>query len=430
MSPTLSGSSLYAAGVAAWVMNSDLLERTTMKALLINRRKWMTLSGSGFAMSGKLAPEVAQPSEQKVLPPQILLKDYRPKSIYKVPKSEIKKAKYPIIDVHSHGPRPIEQLGEWVKVMDAAGVERTVIFTGASTGERFSQVREIYAKYPGRFELWCGFDFTSIDQPDFGAKAVKALEECHRLGAKGVGEIIDKGWGYRAPAPRGARAGQGAVGGGQTSIPRTPGPHPDDPRMDVLWERCGELGMPINIHMSDPIWAYEPMDNTNDGLMNCYTWRIDDKAPGILGHNGLLESFERTLTKHRRTVFIACHLANLDYDLTRLSQMFDRHPNLYADISARFAETAPIPRFVNQFFHKYPDRVLYGTDMPYTQRMFSTTFRIVESSDEHFYERDLYFNFDYHWPLHGFGLPDGILKKFYRDNALRAFAQAARYSKG
>jgi predicted TIM-barrel fold metal-dependent hydrolase len=166
------------------------------------------------------------------------------------------------------------------------------------------------------------------------------------------------------------------------------------------------------------------MDATNDGLMNGYTWRIDDTVPGILGHDGLIQSLERTLDKHRKTVFIACHLANLDYDLTRLGGMFERHPNLYADISARFAETAPIPRFVNQFLRKYPDRVLYGTDMPYNQRIFSLTFRILESADEHFYDRDSFFNFDYHWPLYGLALPDAVLKKIYRDNAVRALKQA------
>lgn len=400
-----------------------------MKPFFMNRRKWMTLSGAAFAVhggsaDGQPAPPSSSSGALQVSPEQILLKDYRPKSIYKIPKTDIKRAKHPIIDVHCHGPRPVDQLGEWVKTMDAVGVEKAVIFTGADLSERFAQVREIYSKYPGRFDLWCGIDFTGVDQPGFGPNAVRMLEECHRLGAVGVGEIHDKGWGYSDP--RTARGGAGAGGASRAATLRTPGPHPDDPRMDALWDKCAQLGMPINIHMSDPIWAYEPMDNTNDGLMNCYTWRIDDKVPGILGHNGLLESLERTLEKHGKTVFIACHLANLDYDLMRLGQMFDRHPNLYVDIAARFAEVAPIPRFVNQFFHKYPDRVLYGTDMPYNQRMFSTTFRILESNDEHFYERDLYFNFDYHWPLHGLGLPDALLNKVYRENALRAFAQARK----
>jgi predicted TIM-barrel fold metal-dependent hydrolase len=369
----------------------------------MNRRQLMMSSTMALAMrrlTGQTQPAPDSPENFR-------LKDYHPRSIYRVPKTDIKRAKFPIVDVHCHGARPVAQLDEMVKVMDAVGVEKTVIFTGANSADRLTETRQIYSKYPNRFDLWCSFDLT-------GPNAVQALEDCHRAGAVGVGEISDKGFGFRSGRPN----------RGSSGPPPTPGPHADDPRMDSLWDKCAQLGLPVNIHVSDPIWSYQPMDLHNDGLMNGYTWRIDDKQPGILGHDGLIESLERAAQKHRKTVFIACHLANLDYDLTRLGQMFERNPNLYADISARFAETAPIPRFVNQFLQKYPDRVLYGTDMAYTQRMFSTTFRILESQDEHFYEQDLNFNFDYHWPLYGLALPDPVLKKLYRDNALRAFRQA------
>ena len=392
----------------------------------MKRRQMMMLPGLAFApgwgAAQTQAPVPNSSGAAQDTPDKILLKDYRPRSIYKIPKADIKKAKYPIIDVHCHGVRPPEQIEAWVKTMDTVGVERAVIFTGAATPERFAEARQPYAKYPSRFDLWCSFDLTGNDQPGFAANAVKALEECHRLGALGVGEISDKGRGFGARGG-GGRGGRGGAPKAAAPPAPTAGPHADDPRMDALWDKCGQLGMPVNMHVSDPIWAYEPMDNTNDGLMNGYTWTIK-LAPGILGHNELIESLERAAKKHPKTIFIACHLANLDYDLTRLGQIFDRNPNLYADISARFAETAPIPRFVSQFLHKYPDRVLYGTDMAYNQRMFSTTFRILESNDEHFYERDLNFNFDYHWPLNGFGLPDAILKKVYGDNARRAFQRA------
>jgi predicted TIM-barrel fold metal-dependent hydrolase len=183
-----------------------------------------------------------------------------------------------------------------------------------------------------------------------------------------VGEIGDKGTGIWG-APKGS------------------GLHPDDSRMDPLYDRCARLGMPINMHVSDPIWAYEPMDNTNDGLMNCYTWRIT-LGPGVLGHDQLIESLERAVKKHSKTTFIACHIANLEYDLTRLGQMLDRNPNLYVDLGARFAEMSPIARFAGHFIERYPDRVLYGTDMHYSRTMFRTTFRILETLDEHFYEWD------------------------------------------
>ena len=190
--------------------------------------------------------------------------------------------------------------------------------------------------------------------------------------------------------------------------------------MDPLWDKCGQLGMPVNIHVSDPIWSYQPMDRTNDGLMNGYTWMIR-VYPSLLGHNELIESLERAVAKHPKTIFIACHLMNLDYDLTRLGQILDRNPNLYGDISARFSELAPIPRFVAQFIEKYQDRVLYGTDIGYSERMFSTTFRILETHDEHFYVHDL---FDYHWPLYGFGLPEDVLEKVYGANARKVFQKA------
>jgi hypothetical protein len=393
----------------------------------MNRRQVMFLPGLALAQTvGSAQTEFPAPGQNtdgaaRNTPDKILLKDYRPRSIYKIPRTEVKKARYPVFDAHCHGARRPEQLDDMVKTMDAAGIEKTVIFTGAETPERFAQARDLYGKYPGRFDLWCSFDLTGVDEPGFGPNAIKMLDECHRLGALGIGEISDKGRGFGGRG--GGRGFRGGVPDTRTEAPGRVGPHADDPRMDALWNRCAQLGMPINIHISDPIWAYEPMDNTNDGLMNGYTWRITP-APGTYSHNELIESLERAVQKHPRTVFIACHLINLDYDLTRLGQIFDRHPNLYVDISARFAETAPIPRFASQFFHKYPDRVLYGTDMAYTQRMFSTTFRILETNDEHFYERDLNFNFDYHWPLNGFGLPDAILKKVYGDNARRAFAQA------
>jgi len=185
--------------------------------------------------------------------------------------------------------------------------------------------------------------------------------------------------------------------------------------MNPLLEKCAELGMPINIHVAEPIWMYEKMDSTNDGLMNAYEWRLDNQ-PNIVDHAGMIDILERAVKRHPKSTFITCHFANCSYDLNILGSLFDKYPNLYADMGARFAETAPIPRFVSQFFEKYQDRLLYGTDMGFDKEMYQITFRILESADEHFYEID---QFGYHWPLNGFALSDQILRKIYRENALR-----------
>ncbi len=398
---------------------------------MMKRREMLILSGAplllrdGFSRSQQAAGKDSR-DPRHILPDQLLLKDYRPKSIYKIPVSDIRKARFPIVDTHHHAEvKTARDVEAQIKIMDAVGVESTVAFSG--TGAGFDATYRLFSKYPKRFHVWCGLDMSDVGQPGFGPATLKELERCRKVGAVGVGEVSDKGMGIGGQIG-GPANWQGTLppgfGGSRPRgmLPRQ-GLHPHDPRMDPIWQKCAELGMPVNLHMSDPYWSYLPQDQFNDGLMNGFSWRLDNK-PGLMGHDDLIKSLDATLQRHTKTVFIACHLANLDYDLTRLSQMLDRNPNLYVDISARFAETAAIPRFAGQFLRKYADRVTYGTDMPYTQPIFSTTFRIMESLDEHFYAQDQFFNFDYHWPLHGFGLPDEILKKVYHDTALKAFQQA------
>ena len=201
--------------------------------------------------------------------------------------------------MHSHAyAKTPPEIDEWVRNMDEVGVQKTIILTDA-TGRAFDDVLQKYSAHKDRFELWCGFDYTGYDQPGFGPQAIRALERCHQAGAQGVGELHDKGKGLAS------------------STVQASGMHPDDARMDSLFDWCGQLGMPVNIHVADPIWMYQPMDNQNDGLMNAFHWRLDNQ-PGIVGHSGMIDILERTVKKHSGTTFIACHFANLDYDLARL----------------------------------------------------------------------------------------------------------------
>ncbi len=374
-------------------MLGDRLRRPRTVALAVAVLAGVVLAASRPALAQEKAPD------------QILLKDYRPVSLYKVPVTDVARARYPVIDMHSHAyVKTPEDVDRWVKVMDETGVEKTVVLTGAH-GAEFDRLVALFSRHPTRFELWCGFDYTGFDQPGYGPAAVAELERCARKGARGIGEEGDKGLG---------------MGFGKAK-----GLHFDDARMAPLLERCADLGLPVVIHVADPIWMYQKMDASNDGLMNAVNWRLDDK-PGIVDHAGMIAVLERAVRAHPRTTFVACHFANLDYDLTRLGGLFDALPNLYADISARYAETATIPRFASAFIGRYQDRLVYGTDMGTDATMYRLTFRILETLDEHFYAPI----FDYHWSYSGFGLDDAVLKKLYRENALAVARRAAANRKG
>src|SRR5882724_476533 len=128
----------------------------------------------------------------------ILLKDYTPESSLVVPQTKVAKAHFPVIDVHTHtnqsGINTPKDVDDWVRTMDDAGIETSVVFTGA-TGAAFDRQVELFSRYPKRFLLFCSLDTKGSDKPDFSQRVVQELERCYRKGARGVGEITDKGSG-------------------------------------------------------------------------------------------------------------------------------------------------------------------------------------------------------------------------------------------
>jgi hypothetical protein len=106
----------------------------------MNRREWMILSGAAAVNPRELARAQQAPTpgdESPTSPDKFLLKDYRPRSIYKIPKTEIVKARYPVVDVHYHAEwvKSPEDLDDMVKLMDEAGVEKTVTFVRTGSPE-------------------------------------------------------------------------------------------------------------------------------------------------------------------------------------------------------------------------------------------------------------------------------------------------------
>lgn len=331
---------------------------------------------------------------------QLKLSDYKPVSIFKVPVTDVKGAKFATIDMHSHAyvDTP-EDLKAWVKAMDENNIEKAIIHTGAY-GAKFDSLYAFYKTYPGRFDLWCGFDMSSWGTPDFPAKAVAELERCYKVGARGVGELSDKGLGER-----------------ESRRVKEPGLHFDDDLFVPLFSKCAELGMPVNMHLGDPIWMYEPMDAHNDGYMNAYEWKIDLNTPGILDLDELVATLEKTCDKNPNTQFIACHFINIGHDYEKLGEVLDRHPKLMIDNSARHLESSATPKASKRFYEKYSDRIVFGTDNTPNSEMYRLCFRIIETEDEHFYPEEN----SYHWALNGIGVSDPTLKKLYKENALRIY---------
>jgi predicted TIM-barrel fold metal-dependent hydrolase len=330
----------------------------------------------------------------------LLLKDYAPASSLVVPETRVPKARYPAIDVHSHssmnGMKTAADVDAWVKRMDEVGVERSVVFT-EDVGPAFDrQVALFLKRYPDRFQLWCGVDTSNIEAPGYADRAARELERCYRLGARGVGEITDKGWGVQA-SESGALA-------------RAKRLRLDDARLDKFWQKCAELNLPANIHIADHPSCWQPLGRNQERTPDFQGFNLS--AKDVPSYGELLATRDRALARHPKTRFIFCHLSNQGNDTAALARALDRYPNMYIDISARDYEIGREPRTAGAFLARYRDRVMFGTDMGWERRMYEGWWRLLETGDEYIPGRIW-------WRYYGLQLPDDLLKRLYRDNALR-----------
>jgi len=332
----------------------------------------------------------------------LLLKDYHPHSNLVTPVTKIRGAKFPAFDAHCHGirhgiggkPTP-EEIDHWAELLVELNVKKSVVLTGA-VGDEFKEQVDLYSKHPDMFDLWCGLAVGNLKIPkrDIPERMTKELENCVVAGAKGVGELGDKG--------------DGCWGGKATTC----GIHYNDPRFDMVFAKCAELGIPVSLHMGDPVWTYQKIDGVNEALFKAL--RYSTYGTGLPGWEEISRWRDEVLHRNPRTTFILCHLANMEHDLASVGKLLDAFPNAYADISARFRDLARQPRFAKAFIVKYQDRLTYGTDQVVNKDMYLGTFRILETADEYFTPMD---GRELLWMAYGLDLPDNVLKKLYYEVA-------------
>ena len=330
----------------------------------------------------------------------ILQRDYAPESSLMVPHTDVLKARFPVIDVHTHTSlsaiRTEEDVDDWVKTMDETGIEKSVVFADATGAEFDRQVEIFLGRHPDRFQLWCGLLAEDVAAPDYSERAVAEVVRCFEKGARGVGEVTDKGWGVESDEAQ--------------ALPRENRLRFDDARLDPVWEKCAELRMPVNFHIADHPSCWRPLGPNQERTADFQHFNMAGKD--VPSFEELLQTRDRMLEKHPRTTFIACHLSNQGHDTAALAKAMDRYPNLYLDVSARDYEIGRQPRTAVKFLRRYQERIMFGTDMGNAKEMYQAWWRLLETEDEYLPGRVW-------WRYYGLALPDDVLRNVYRDTALR-----------
>jgi predicted TIM-barrel fold metal-dependent hydrolase len=278
-------------------------------------------------------------------------------------------------------------------------------------GDALARELEHWAPLGNRVAVFAGLDYAMWpERPDFGDVEAARLRAAAAAGASGL--KVWKLLGLRARDPAGRL------------VPV------DDARLDPLWATAGELRLPVTIHVADPIAFFEPLDAVNERyeeLLEHPDWHFWPTRPptrpevdGFPPFDELIDGLEAAVARHPRTTFIGAHVGCVPEDLARVDRMLAAYPNWHVDIAARIAELGRQPYSARDLIQRWPDRVLFGTDVPPDAATWAVYARFLETRHESFpYDPDRGPGSQGRWQIHGLGLSDDVLRAVYADNARR-----------
>jgi predicted TIM-barrel fold metal-dependent hydrolase len=345
----------------------------------------------------------------------LLLENFRPKSMLKVAEHQLSRARFPVVDVHTHFRHKFhgsaEELENWVRLMDRNNIAVCVSLDGQWDDLLDEHAKLLWSKHRDRFAIFANIDWQGAGKagepatwdchrPDFARRTARELAAARQRGACGLKIFKQFGLEYKNSD------------GSPIKI--------DDPRWDGIWQACGDLGFPVLIHVADPAAFFLPIDETNE------RWEELHRHPewSFFGQQfpqreELLAAFLRVVKRHPKTTFISAHVASNAENLTAVGQWLDECPNLYTEIASRIAELGRQPRAARRFIEKYQDRILFGTDGPWPEERVRLYWRFLETDDEYFRYSERPFPPQGFWNIYGINLPDDVLRKLYSENAAR-----------
>jgi predicted TIM-barrel fold metal-dependent hydrolase len=324
------------------------------------------------------------------------LSDFHPHSMLATPQHEILMPKFPVIDYHNH--LDAQEPKEVLRIMDECGIEQVVNITMHTGQEALQMISKFQSVAHDRFATFGWMDWSDVQTSGFFKRSVERLEKLIESGACGLKIWKDLG----------------------TKVLDTDGSllRIDDERLDPLYQKAAELRIPIMYHIADPDAFFQPIDASNERYEELAAHPEWSYHGSHFSKLELLAQRDRVIARHPRTTFVGAHVAEHPEDLAYVSDLLDKNPNLHVDIGARCAELGRQPYTAREFFLKYADRILFGTDLIPEAQMYRLHYRFLETRDE-------YFDYPSHasrqgrWNIYGLFLPDDVLRKVYRDNAIR-----------
>lgn len=378
----------------------------------MNRRAFAAAAALGSAASlSSLAQGQTPAAPKKNTGKPLDITEFEPKSMLHGAETKVERARFPVIDIHTHltWDRTVKP-SDLLAVMDRRNIRTLVNLTGGFGDKLRESIAKLDRAHPGRFLTFTEPAWKQANEPGYAKTQADLIAEAKKDGARGLKVLKTLGLFLRDSQGKLVKV--------------------DDPRFDPMWDACGQLNMPVAIHVSDPAAFFQPIDRFNERfeeLNNHPDWSFYGKD--FPSNEEILAARDRVIARHPKTTFVVLHVGNFAENLGHVSNALNRFPNMNVEIGARIGELGRQPRASRKFFEKYQDRILFGTDATpngfefpqqlYGDKLYQIYYRFLETEDEYFDYAPANVPPQGRWRIYGIGLPEGILRKVYNANASR-----------
>jgi len=346
----------------------------------------------------------------------LLLSEYNPVSMLSVALHERLKPKYPVFDAHIHigalgmdeNRNEPEDIGKVVSCLKDSGVTGAVnlkMFWGEPLKEHLKSLEG----YEDFIHTFASVDASRLEEPGFTPYVDDLLRQFKAMGIRGL--KLWKNIGCTLKDLNGSYI------------------RPDDDRLRPIWDAAAKYGLLVLFHIADPVSFFTPVDGKNEfyeSLCENPDWSFyEHGGEGRYTFEELMQQQDNLLAQNPDTTFIIAHVGSYAENLAWVGEQLDKHPNMYIDTAARNNLLGRQPYTARDFFIRYQDRILFGSDFfgvreeTDIQGFYADHYRFFETFDEYFKAYRSWGWGQGRWNIYGLGLPDEVLRKFYADNAMK-----------
>jgi predicted TIM-barrel fold metal-dependent hydrolase len=144
----------------------------------------------------------------------------------------------------------------------------------------------------------------------------------------------------------------------------------DDEKFDPILDFIEQQDKTLIGHIGEPRNAWLPIEKmTVDGDKKYFAAHPEYHMylhPEYPSHETIINARDHMLEKHPNLRFVGAHLGSLEWDVDELARRLDKYPNMAVDMAERIShfqyQAVTDWQKVHDFFIKYQDRLIYGTD--------------------------------------------------------------------